>query len=92
MLRADVVVLQTVGFLGCGVEDALGLGAEGNPDRRRDLFDEDRPAFDFRSEILERQVSARENPARQAFAFPDESEQHVLGLNRDAPELAGFVP
>ena len=91
VLGADVVVQQPIGFFGRKLQHALGFGAERNLDRRRDLLAEDRPAFDFLADVLERQVRAREDPAGQPLAFADQPEQQVLGLNRDAAELAGLV-
>ena len=58
---------------------------------RRDLLAEDRAAFDFLADVLEGEVRARENPARQPLSFADQAEQEVLGLNRDAAELAGLI-
>ena len=92
VLGADVVVQQAVGLFGGRLEDALGFGAERDSDRRRDFFAENRTAFDFLADVFERQVRAREDPARQTFTFPDESEQQVLGFNRHTPELTGLVP
>ena len=91
VLGADVVVQQPVGFLGGALEDALGLGAERNFDRGRDLLAEDRPTFDFLADVLEGEVRASKNPARQPFSFANQAEKEVLGLNRDAPELAGLI-
>jgi hypothetical protein len=81
VLGADVVVEQPVGLFGRELQDALGLGAERNLDRGRDLLAEDRAPFDFLADVFERQMRARENAAGKAFAFPDEPEQQVLGLN-----------
>ena len=91
VLGADVVVQQPVGFLGGELQHALGFGAERNLDRGRDLLAEDRAAFDFLADVFEGEVRAREDPARQPFAFANQAEQEVLGLNRDAAELAGLI-
>ena len=91
VLGADVAVEEPVRFLGGVLEDALGLAAEGDLDRRRNLLAEDRPPLDFLPDALEGEVRALENPARQPLAFTDQAEQEVLRLDRDAPELAGFV-
>ena len=92
VLGADVVVQQTVGFFGGKLQHALGFGAERHLDRRRDLLAEDRPAFDFLADVLERQMRAGKDAAGQALAFPNQPEQQVLGLNGNAAELAGLVP
>src|SRR5262249_41029930 len=47
--------------------------------------------LDFLPDVFERQVRAGEDSARQPFALADESEEQVLGLNRDASQLAGLV-
>ena len=91
VLGADVVVEEPVGFLGGVLQDPLGLAAEGNLDRGRDLLAEDRPAFDVLADAVERQVRALEDPAGQTLAFTDQPEQQVLGLNRDAAELTRLV-
>src|SRR5665213_3715414 len=36
-------------------------------------------------------MRAREDAAGQAFAFPNQSEKEMLGLNRNAAELAGLI-
>ena len=91
MLGADVVVQQPIGFFGRELQHALGFRAERDLDRGGHLLAEHGPAFDFLADVFERQVRARENPARQALAFANQAEQQVLGLDRNAAELAGFV-
>ena len=91
VLGADVVVQQPIGLFGRELQHALGFGAEGNLDRGGDLLAEDRPAFDFLADVLEREVRAREDAAGQPLAFANQAEQEVLGLDRDAAELAGLV-
>ncbi len=91
MLGADVVVQQPIGFLGGKLQHALRFRAERDLDRGRDLLAEHGAAFDFLADVLEREVRARENAARQSFSFADQSEEEVLGLNRDATELAGLI-
>ncbi len=71
VLGPDVVVQQPVGFLGCASEDTLGLGAERNLDRGRDLLAKDRAPLDFLADVFQGQMRARKDPARQPFAFPD---------------------
>ena len=88
---ADVVVQQAVGLFGGKLQHALGFGAERELDRGRHLLAEDRPAFDFLPDIFEREMGAGKNPAGQPFAFANQAEQQVLGLNRDASELTGLV-
>ena len=84
VLGADVVVQQAVGLFGRELQDALGFRAERDLDRGRDFLAEHRAAFDFLADVLEGQVRAREDPARQALALANQAEQQVLGLNRDA--------
>src|SRR4051812_39888588 len=91
MFGADVVMEETVGFLGGELQDALGLRAERDLDRGRDLLAEHRATFDFLADIFERQMRSREDPARQPFTFPDQTEKEMLGLNRDTAELAGLI-
>ena len=92
MLGPDVVVRQLIGFLGRELQHALGLGAEGNLDRGRDLLAEDRAALDLLADGFEGEVRARENPARQPLALADQAQQQVLGLDRDTAQLAGLIP
>ncbi len=91
MLGADVVVQQPIGFLGGKLQHALGFRAERNLDRGRDLLAKHRAAFDFLADVLEREVRAREDAARQPFTFADQAEKEMLGLNGDAAELAGLI-
>ena len=91
VLGADVVVQQPVGLFGRELQHALGFGAERDLDRGRDLLAEDRAAFDFLADVFEGEVRAGEDAAGQPFAFANQAEQEVLGLDRDAAELAGFV-
>src|ERR1051326_2144008 len=91
MLGPDVIVQQPIGLFGRKLQHALGFRAERNLDRRRDLLAEHGPAFNLLADVFERQVRARENPARQPFAFSNQPEQEVLGFNRNAAQLAGFV-
>ena len=91
VLGADVGVQQPVGFFGRELQHALGVRAEGDVDRRRDLLAEDRAAFNLLADAVERQVRARENAARQPFAFANQSEQQMLGLDRRAAHLGRFV-
>jgi hypothetical protein len=55
VLGADVIVQQPIGLLGSKLQDALGLGAEWNLNRRRDLFAKDvRPSISLRMLSRER--------------------------------------
>ena len=92
VLGPDVVVQETVRFLGRELEDALGFRAEGNLDRGRDLLAEHRAPFDFLADAFEGQVRPREDAARQPLALADQSQQEVLGLDGNAAELTRFVP
>ena len=91
MLGPDVVVEQAVGLFGRVLQDALGLGAERNLDRGRDLLTKDGAPFDFLPDVLEREVGPCKDPARQPLAFPDQPQKQVLRFDRDAPQLAGLV-
>ena len=91
VLGPDVVVQEPVGLFGGVLKDALGFRAEGDLDRGRNLLPEHGAPLDFLANALEREVRAGKDAARQALAFPYEPEQQVLGLNRDAAELAGLV-
>ena len=91
MLRPDVVVEQPVRLLGGELQHALGLGAERDLDRRGHLLAEDGAPFDFLADVLERQARAGEDAARQSLALANQTEQQVLGLDRDAAELARLV-
>ena len=92
VLRTDVVVQQPVRLLRSELQHAPGLGAERDLDRRRDLLPEHGAAFDLLADVLERQVRAGEDAAGQPLPLANQAEQEVLGLDGDAPELAGFVP
>ena len=78
---ADVVVQQAIRLFGGVLQHALGLGAERDFDRRGDLLAEHRPPLDVLADALEREVRARENTTREAFAFTNQSQEQVLGLN-----------
>ena len=91
VLRADVVVQQTVRLFGGELQHPLGFGAERDLDRRRHLLAEDRPAFDFLADVFEREMRPGKDPAGQALTFPNQPKQQVLGLNGNAAELAGLV-
>ena len=92
MFRTDVVVQEPIGFFGRVLQHALGFGAEGDLDRRRYLLAKHGPAFDFLANAFEGQVRARENPAGEALALANQSEQEVLGFDRNAAELTRLVP
>ena len=47
--------------------------------------------FDFLADALERQVGPRKDAAREPLALPNQPKQEVLGLDRNAAELARFV-
>ena len=72
VLSADVVVQQPVGLFRGVLQHALGFGTERDLDRGRDLFAEDRAAFDVLADVLEGKMGTGENPARQALALPDQ--------------------
>ncbi len=91
VLGADVVVQQPVGLLGRELQHPLGFGAEGDFDRGGHLLAEHGPPLDLLADVVQGQVRAGEDPARQPLAFADQPQQQVLGLDRDAAELAGFV-
>src|SRR5437588_7028501 len=91
MFGADVVVEQRVRFFGGELQHALGLGAERNFDGGGHLLAKDRPAFDFLADVFERKMRAREDAAGQALAFPNQPKEKMLGLNRNAAELAGLI-
>ena len=91
VLGADVVVQQPVGFLGGELQDALGLGAERDVDRRRHLLPEHGPAFDFLADALERRCDRAKIRLVRPLPFADQPEQQVLGLDGIAAELAGLV-
>ena len=91
MFRADVVVKQAVGLFGRKLQHPLCFRAEGDLHGRGNFLAENRATLDFFADILEGQVRAREDSARQPFTFANEAEKQVLGLNRDAAELARFV-
>src|SRR5438309_6708961 len=91
MLGADVVVQQSLGLFSRKLKDTLGFGAERDLDRGRNAFAEDGPAFDFLECVFQRQVRAGEDAACEPFAFTNQPEQEMLGLNGNAAELAGLV-
>ena len=81
MFGADVGVQQPIRFFGRKLQHALGLGAEGNLDRRRDLLAEDRAALNLLADTVERQVGSRKNATRQPFALTNQPQQKVLRLD-----------
>src|SRR3954465_7309848 len=91
MLGANVVVQQPIGLFGRELENAFGFGAERNLDRGRDLFAEHRPPFDFLANALEREMRAGKDPAREPFAFANQTKEQVLGFDRNAAELTCLI-
>ncbi len=91
VLGTDVVVKKPIRLFGGTAEDAFRLGTEWDLDRRRNLLAEDRATLDFLADVFQGQMRARKNPARQPFAFPDQSKKKMLGLDRHAAELAGLI-
>ena len=91
VLGTDVIVKKSIRLFGRTAEDAFGFGAERDFDRRRNLLAEDRAPLDFLADVFQGQMRARKNPARQPFAFPDQSKKEMLGLDRHAAELAGLI-
>ena len=91
VLGPDVVVQEAVGFFRCKLQHPLGFRAERNLDRGRDLLAEDRPAFDFLTDVFQGEMRARKNSAREPFALADQAQQKMLGLDGDAAELTGLV-
>ena len=87
----DVVVQQTIGLFRRKLQHAFGLGAKRDFDGGRDFLAENRAPFDLLADALERQVRPRENPARESLPLADQPEEQVLGLDRNAAELAGLV-
>jgi len=91
VLGSDVVVQQAIGFFGRAPKHTFRLGAEWNLDGGRHLLAEDRATLDFLADVFQGQMRARKNPARQPFAFSDQSKKEMLGLDRHAAELAGLI-
>jgi hypothetical protein len=84
-------VQEAVGFFRRKLQNPLRFSAEGDLNRGGNLLAEDRSPFDFLANALQRQVGAGEDPAGQTLPFSNQAEQEVLGLDRDASELACFV-
>ena len=74
VLRADVVVEQPVRLFGGKLKDPFGFGAERYLDRGGDFLPENRAAFYFFSNGLERQVRAGKDAAGQSLTFTDQPE------------------
>src|SRR2546428_13819718 len=91
MLGADVIVPKTIGFVRRILEHPLCLGAERNLDGGRNLFLKRRAPDDLLSQLCERDVRAREDPAREAFALSNQPQQQMLGLDRRVAQPAGLV-
>ena len=91
MLGADVVMQEPVGFFSRKLQHPLRLRAERDLDRRRDLLAEHGPPFDFLANVFEGEMGSRKDAAGQPLALADQSEKKVLGLDRNAAELAGLI-
>ena len=91
MLRADVLVVQTLSFFGAIGEDALALVAERKIDRSRNLLANRGVTFDLLPDGIDGRVRPQK-PIRQLFVFPQEAEQQMLGLDVGAAKLARLVP
>src|SRR5581483_4795410 len=69
-----------------------GFSAERNLHRGRNFFPKNRPSFDFLADVLQREMRSRKNTAGKPFSFANQTEQEVLGFDRNAAQLAGLVP
>ena len=91
MLGANVVMDQSLCFLGGVCQYPLGLGGKRDLYRGRDLVPNDNTILDFLTDAFHGEVRLGEKPASQTFAFSNEAEQEVLRLDRVTAQLRCFV-
>src|SRR5882762_4267747 len=90
MFRPDVLVRQSLGFLGRVGQDALAFVAQREVDRRGDLLPNGRVSFNLLANRFNRSMRAQE-AVGQGFVFAQQSQQQMLGLYVRRAELAGFI-
>ncbi len=91
MLRADVLVIQALGFFGAIRQHTLALMAQRKIDRRRNFLPDRGVPFDLLSDGIHGRVRPQK-PVGQLLIFTQEPEQKMLGFDVRAAELARFVP
>jgi hypothetical protein len=91
VLGPDIVVNEPFRLFGGESQNPLGFRGEWNLDGSRDLIPDDDAAFDLLANALHRKMGLREDPARETFALANQSEQEVLGFDRVAAQLCGFI-
>src|SRR5205823_2597565 len=91
VLGADVLMIQTLGFLGAVSQHALALVAERQIDRRRNLFPNRGMPFDLFPDRIDSRMRS-EKPVGQRLILPKQAQQQMLRLDVRASKLARLVP
>ena len=94
MLRADVVVVQAVGFVRGELQRVLGIGAERHFNGRVDFLAAGEARFEVPSKVHRRDLEPGENP-RDDRLFPrvtQQADEDVFRPDRRGPELGDRVP
>ena len=91
MLRADVLVIEPLGFFGAIGQHPLALVAERQVHRRRNLLPDRGVPFDLLADRIHGRMRSQE-PVSQRLIFPKQTQQQVLGLDVGAAELARLIP
>src|SRR2546422_9459845 len=90
MLGADVLMAQALGFFGAIGQDALGVVAQRQIDRSRNLFPDSGMSFDLFANGFNRGMRSQKTVC-QGLVFPKQSQQQVLGLYERTAKLAGLI-
>ncbi len=91
VLGADVVVEHALGFFGGVAEHALALGGERDLDGGRHLLAPRRARLDLPADLVHREMTLAEETRSEPLALTQQPQQHVLGLDGSAAELACLV-
>src|ERR1700722_3873082 len=91
MLGPDVLVIETLGFLGAIGQHALAFMAQGQIDGGRHFLAERGVRLDLLTDRFDRRGRAKE-AVGEGFILAEQAEQQMFGLNAWAAKLTGFIP
>src|SRR5215510_5610725 len=90
MFCPDVPMIQPLRLFGSVGKDAFTFVRKRKIDRRRDFLPNRGSTLDLLPNAFDRGMISKETIS-QILIFADQSEKHMLGFDRRAPELAGFI-
>ena len=91
MFRTDVLVRETLCFLGGVCQDPLAFVRQRQIDRSRNLLSNRSVTFNLFPDGFNRSMGA-EKAIRQRFILTQKTKQQVLCLNIWGTKLAGLIP